>query len=686
MTETLDYRLVLDGFSDAVVAADERNLIVYVNAAAERLLGWRKEDLVGRPLPTIMPKRLHVAHQAGFHRYRSTHVPKIMGRPIRVPALRQDGSEIDIELTLSSFALGDGRELFVGSLRDLRARVELERQIAEQGRQLAQYSVMAAIAEAKDFEQAGENILHAIGDALSWDVGIFWAVDRTAETLRASTVWSSTARANEFLESSRQCAFRKGEGLPGLVWQTLKPTWRMDVTRDELYQRRKIATAQDLHTALVFPVVCANQPHGVLEFLSKKREEADNDLLRSMETAGFQIGQFLERLLGEERLRESREWLATTLRSIGDAIIATDAEGRIQFLNHVAETLTGWSQAEAQGRPLAEVFRIVGEDTRQPLENPVQKAIQSRQDIGLANNTLLISKDGTERIIEDSGAPILTEGGKFQGVVLCFRDATAKKRAEHERARLYGEAQEAIRLRNDFLSIASHELKTPLTPIQLHMQAIQRSVAGDGRKLSSKRIASKIDTIARQLSRLERLVDDLLDISRINGRRLQIEREKLNLSVVVRDVVGRFAEELRRAQCDLKIEAPKEVSGRWDRLRLDQILSNLLSNAIKFGQGRPIEVVVQAGDGLVRIAVRDHGIGIAPEDQARIFERFERAVQSRQFGGFGLGLWIVRQLVEFHGGTITVQSQIDQGSTFIVELPRDDHQEQSAPTHAPQPR
>ncbi|HSP78171.1 MAG TPA: HAMP domain-containing sensor histidine kinase [Myxococcaceae bacterium] len=167
------------------------------------------------------------------------------------------------------------------------------------------------------------------------------------------------------------------------------------------------------------------------------------------------------------------------------------------------------------------------------------------------------------------------------------------------------------------------------------------------------------------------LIDELLDAGRITSGRLRLEREEVDLAALVREAVGRMSESFVRAGCEVLLFAELPVSGRWDRVRLEQVVGNLLSNAAKYGRGQPVEVRVEAVDEiLARLMVKDGGIGIAPEDQARIFERFERAVTGNQFHGLGLGLWITRQIVESHGGRILVHSTPGVGSTFSVELPR----------------
>ena len=235
-----------------------------------------------------------------------------------------------------------------------------------------------------------------------------------------------------------------------------------------------------------------------------------------------------------------------------------------------------------------------------------------------------------------------------------------------DNARLHAEAHDAIRVRDEFLSIASHELKTPITTLQLQIQSLLRRA--DGGAIEG--LGTRLGAAERQVDRLTGLINDLLDISRITGGRLDLNLEDVDLAGVVRDVTARMEEQLARAGCPLTLSSPEAQRGKWDRLRLDQIVTNLLSNAMKYGTGQPIEITVGGSPDTVRLEVRDHGIGIAPEHQSRIFDRFERAVSGRHYGGLGLGLWIVRQIVDALGGSIRVRSAAGEGSTFVVELPR----------------
>lgn len=257
-----------------------------------------------------------------------------------------------------------------------------------------------------------------------------------------------------------------------------------------------------------------------------------------------------------------------------------------------------------------------------------------------------------------------TRGDAYDGDDLAMAEELGRRAAlAVDNAHLFKRATEAIAVRDEFLSIASHELNTPLTPLKMHLDTLRRG------KFSPERTAEKLDGASRQVTRLAKLVSELLDVSRITGGRLNIQPERFDLAALVDEIIDRMSDEAQRVGSSLSLRAERPRVGTWDRMRLDEVLTNLLTNAIKYGGGNPIDVELAAHGAGVRIAVRDHGIGIAPEHQQRIFERFERAASARHYGGFGLGLWIARQIVSASGGTIAVESAPGVGSTFIVDLP-----------------
>ncbi len=238
-----------------------------------------------------------------------------------------------------------------------------------------------------------------------------------------------------------------------------------------------------------------------------------------------------------------------------------------------------------------------------------------------------------------------------------------------ENARLYAGAQRAVLIREEFISIASHELRTPLAALELQVQSMQTHLKKQ--PVDMTRINAKTVVARRQVDRLGRLINELLDVSRIDAGRLELDREELNLGELVREVALRFADELERSQTPLELTIADGIIGHWDRLRLDQVVTNLLHNAIKYGKGHPIRLSLTASpdDATARLTVTDEGIGISAVDQSRIFGRFERAVSSRAYGGMGVGLFIVAQILAAHDATISVQSEPGRGSTFSVKLP-----------------
>ncbi|MGH9769039.1 MAG: hybrid sensor histidine kinase/response regulator, partial [Blastocatellia bacterium] len=503
-----------------------------------------------------------------------------------------------------------------------------------------------------------------------------------------------------------------------------------------------------------------------------------------------------------------REWLQITLSSIGDAVIATDPHGHIRFLNPVAEALTGWTQAEAEGKAMSEVFRIVSEKTGQTAEDPLTKVLRDGQTVGLANHTLLIARDGRETPIDDSGAPIKDQTDNIVGAVLVFRDITERQYAEEElraseefnrgilesapdcitaldldgrllsmntpgmclmeiddpgpfedaywidfwqgaerdaamaaietarggktgrfqgscltakgtpkwwdvivapirdrrgkvikllstarditaqyevesdrqriaqeRARLLkveqrarAQAEEANRIKDEFLATVSHELRTPMNAILGWANLLR------GGNMNDAETSRAFETIERNAAAQSRLIEDLLDVSRIITGKLRLERRTVDIVSVIEAALEAARPAAESKQITVESSLDPEVGRVFaDPQRLQQIVWNLLSNAVKFTpRGGRVEVGLSGRESQIEITVRDSGQGINPDFLPYVFDRFRQAEGSttRKHGGLGLGLAIVRHLVELHGGKVTADSPGEsQGAIFTVILP-----------------
>lgn len=261
----------------------------------------------------------------------------------------------------------------------------------------------------------------------------------------------------------------------------------------------------------------------------------------------------------------------------------------------------------------------------------------------------------------------------FDSLALTLAEGVAQRSAiAIDNASLYQNSREAIQLRDDFLMIASHELKTPITSLKLKLQTLLRMFQKiNHEKLSDENIIASLNFIDQQIEKIIKLIEQLLNTSKISKEKIKLNRETVNLSEIIYELKNLFAEELKISGSSLEIDVKNPIVGSWDPLRIKQALMNLLSNAIKYGLGKPIKLYALIKNNESEISIEDQGIGIDKKDQSRIFKRFERAVSSLSYGGLGLGLYITQQIIEAHGGSIFIESELNKGSRFVVRLPLD---------------
>ncbi len=491
-----DFRRLVEAMADPLVACDGEERIHYLNPAAERLLGWRRGELVGQGLEQLIPERLRIFEGRSLVRYLLGRRSAKGGRPVRMYLLRRGGAELEVEMTVGR--VGEGpRELITLVLR----------------------------------------------------------------------------RPPEFPDFT------------GEPWEQ----------RPSAARERERASEER-----VYRLVFENAPVGLLHFDTTPTLLACNDAFVRI------IGSRKRVLIGLnlDTLKEQ-----AIVDCIHDVLAGKHAYFEGEYHSTTADKVT-----------------------------PVRIHF----------------------------APCFNERGQVEGGLGIVEDITEQRRAELERDRLFREAQEAVRVRDDFLTIASHELKTPLTPLSLRLASLERRLEHH----------EPVDPLllrqARQhLLRLTALINDLLDASRIEAGRLALHFEPLELDdMVARALAGMEAERGQHRIDYTPPDAPLLIRG--DTYRLEQVIDNLLENALKYSPGdSTVSVRLEKKDAFALLSVRDEGIGIPRDQQQQLFERYFRArnVAVTSYGGLGLGLYISRDIVERHGGRIWVESEVGRGSTFYVALP-----------------
>lgn len=375
-----------------------------------------------------------------------------------------------------------------------------------------------------------------------------------------------------------------------------------------------------------------------------------------------------DRKLAEEALATETERLLVTLRSIGDGVITTDVAGYIVLINKIAEDLTGWSQAEAEAHPLADVFRIIDSESRLPIANPIAQVLDSDMIVSPTMQHILISRTGTERIIANNIAPIRDRHGQVIGGVLVFRDIT--------------EMQEMEQARKRFINAISHELRTPLTPILGYAEMLLTV------DLDAEQQKTLLKQIIRSVGREEKLIDELLAIARLESGTERYHFQEINAFALFEEMTSNchmLVKQMIRDRYDTDdfhfefAISPelKTVRLQADSGRVQQVVENLLINAIKFSNPSDlwIELKAELRDKNIQVAVCDHGRGIPLHEKEKIFKAFYQIRRGSDdvSDGIGQGLVIVRRYVEAHGGTVQVESDVGQGSCFIFTLPVSSH-------------
>ena len=383
----------------------------------------------------------------------------------------------------------------------------------------------------------------------------------------------------------------------------------------------------------------------------------------------------LQRHTAEQRLRQMERWLATTLKSIGDAVITTDMSGQITFMNPIAQKLTGWTDTEAIGRSCMAVFRAVEAKSGQPIPSPVQRAMQEGAVVQLDSPILLRTRSGSEIPIDDSAAPIRDDKGAVTDAVLVFRDCTERLRVEAEVRALNEQLEQRVRTRTAELDAANkqlesfsysvaHDLRAPLRAIQRFAGLLAEHHA----KANDAEAQRCIGIVSENAERMGQMVDHFLHLARIS--RMALRMRPIAMPDLVQSILAELELPSRHPNVQVELHALPDAEGDEGLLR--QVWINLLSNALKFTKKNPkphIEISGRTEHGHTRYSIRDNGVGFDPQQAEKLFLTFQRLHSSDDFDGTGVGLSIVQRIVQQHTGRVWAEGEVGRGATFHFSLP-----------------
>jgi PAS domain S-box-containing protein len=684
-------------------------------------------------------------------------------------------------------------------------RVSEEIRRANETREGVNLAITQILAESPAVGDATPRLLETIGTTLSWEAGAMWSLDPGGTSLRCLSFWSAHPdRVRKFAQASRERSFAIGIGIPGRVWQELKPCWIPELAKDGNFPRAPIAVEEELHAAFAFPIVDGEKFVGVMEFFGNKIRQPDDALLAMFGSVGGQIGQFMERRRAEDALRTREAELELITDTTPLMLTRCSRDLRYVYVNRAYANMLGLEPQEIIGRPIVEIMGAAAfESVRpqvekvlqgQPVEYSQEVPFESagvrhlsatyRPDVAsdgavvgwVASISDITDRKGTEKALrqfaaivestddaiigmdldglvtswnnaanelygyapeeiigkdvsilippehfQDQGqllarirsgervvhyetvrmaksgkriyvsltvSPIQDASGALIGASKIARDITERRRVEAEREELLrrehearAEAEIANRVKDEFLANLSHELRTPLNAIVGWAGMLKNT------KLTPEETRRAIEIIDRNAKAQTQLIESVLDVSRIVSGKLQFDSRPVEVDKVLEAAIDsmRPAADAKHIEIRAQVSANVTlVSGDFNRLQ--QVIWNLLSNAVKFSPaGTAIDVQLKTAGSQLQIVVKDNGQGISAEFLPHVFERFRQADASttKKFGGLGLGLAIVRHLVEMHGGSVKVESDGEgKGATFTVTLPTISGSPETSPAEA----
>ena len=577
--------------------------------------------------------------------------------------VRGDGGRVPVEITIAAVSDHPGGErVLLVQETDVSTRKRVE------GLRDGLVAVRHTIVSATTWEQAAPQLLGALCAHLDWDLAQYWAVDTDLQALRLRQAWHRDGAAfEEFHNQSRRLSIASGEGLLGRVWQSGIPAAQEDMSVATDYDRVAVALQAGLRSAVAFPVITGGSVIGVVEMLTHQPRMIENDLVTMLSTAGGEIGNFIRRAETAQALRRSEADHRAIFERSPIGIARISSEGELLEANTALLTMLEHDFQVMRSHSWPDLLRAYDQAAARARFSPLLAGISEGKSVQVRAGT----GGGNWLWLQLSATSIPDASGRPEHVLVMVEDVTVVREAQDK----LGEALESQRSANatlekldrtktEFLSIVSHEFRTALTGIQGFSELIR-----DG-GLEPDEVRAYGGYIFNDADRVNRLIGDLLDLDRMESGRMSIRTADVDINEVLSDSIARAGSSPSvEFKADLDPRLPIVVG---DRDRLVQVVSNLVNNAVKYSpDGGTVTLSSRAEGGFALVSVTDTGVGIPPDEISHVFERFRRVRSgaAQSIPGTGLGLTIVKQIVEMHAGKIWVESAVGHGSAFHFTLP-----------------
>jgi PAS domain S-box-containing protein len=649
--EAAQVGLALVGAEGGWLLVNERLCVILGRSRAE-LLHLTLEDVTSDHDKSAISEALSMLRSGDILRWEA-----------ELHQVRGDGGRVPVEITIAAVSdhAGTERVLLVQET-DASARKRTE------GLRDGLVAIRHTIVSATTWEQAAPQLLGALCAHLDWDLAQYWAVDSDLQALRLRQSWHRDGPAfEEFHSQSRRLSIASGEGLLGRVWQSGIPAAQEDLSGATDYDRVAVALQAGLRSAIAFPVITSGSVIGVIELLTHEPRVIENDLVTMVSTAGGEIGNFIRRAETAQALRRSEADHRAIFERSPIGIARISSEGELLEANPALLTMLEHDFQVMRSHSWPDLLRAYDQAASRARFSPLLAGISEGKSVQVRAGT----GSGSWLWLQLSATSIPDASGRPEHVLVMVEDVTLVRDSQDR----LGEALESQRNANatlekldrtktEFLSIVSHEFRTALTGIQGFSELIR-----DG-GLEPDEVRAYGGYIFNDADRVNRLIGDMLDLDRMESGRMSIRTADVDINEVLSDAIARAGSSPSvDFKSDLDPRLPIVVG---DRDRLVQVVSNLVNNAVKYSpDGGTVTLSTRSEGDFALVSVTDTGVGIPPDEIGHVFERFRRVRSgaAQSIPGTGLGLTIVKQIVEMHGGKIWVESAVGHGSAFHFTLP-----------------